>query len=104
MNLELLPLTGMTRYPFNNEFHEAYKNRREGNFTPDIPVGYEKTKIIHVANGINRKIPAILNVFRYHVVDDDRDHTKNGLTRGDLGKIITGVYYNHSFYHNQTVD
>ena len=88
MNLELLALTGMTRYPANNEFLAAYKNRREGNFAPDIPLGYEKTKLIHVANGIHRKIPAILNVFRYHVVNDDKDHSKNGLTRGDLGNYI----------------
>ena len=92
MNLELLALTGMTRYTPNNEFHEAYKNRREGNFAPDIPIGYEKTKLIHVNNGVNRKIPAILNVFRYHIVDDDKDHTKNGLTRGDLGNITTGKH------------
>ena len=87
MNLELLSLTGMARYPPNNEFLAAYKNRREGCFSPDIPMGYEKTKLIHVANGINRKIPAILNVFRYHIVNDDKDHSKNGLTRGDLGNL-----------------
>ena len=87
MNLELLALSGMARYPLNNEFHEAYKNRREGNFAPDIPIGYERTKMIHVANGINRKIPAIVNIYRFHVVDDDKNHTKNGLTRGDLGNM-----------------
>ena len=87
MDLELIPLTGMARYKSNNEFLEAYKNSREGTFSPDEPVGYERTKIIYVANGVNRKIPAVVNVFRYHIVDDEKDHTRNGLSRYDLGKI-----------------
>ena len=85
MNLEVLALTGMARYPENNEFFKAQKSKRICNFLVKTPLGYEYTKQLNVPNGSNRKIPAVLNCFKYWITHDENDYFRNGITRLDLG-------------------
>ena len=85
MNLEVLALTGMARYPDNNEFFKAQQSSRICNFKIQTPLGYEYTKQINVSNGTNRKIPAVLNCFKFWVTNDENDYFRTGLARLDLG-------------------
>ena len=86
MNLELIALTGMARYPENNEFYKALQSKRINNFLVKTPLGYEYTKQLNITNGANRKIPAVQNCFKFWVTNDEYDYTRNGLARLDLGK------------------
>ena len=85
MNLELIPLIGIGRYPANNEFLEQYKNRRDERFTPMIPLGYDRTRIIEIDNGISRKIPAIQTTFKFWVQNNDKKFMSTGLSKLDIG-------------------
>ena len=85
MKLELIPLTGLGRYPGNNEFIERHKNRRTDKFTPSVPLGYDRTKIIEIDNGISRKIPGLQTTFRFWVRNDDKKFLTTGLTKLDIG-------------------
>ena len=87
MELELIPLIGIGRYPVNNDFHDKYKNRREESFVPEIPLGYDRTKIVHIENGINRKIPALQTTFKFWVQNDDKRYFTDGLNKLEIGKI-----------------
>ena len=49
MNLEVLALTGMARYPENNEFYKMQQSKRICNFKVETPLGYEYTKQINVS-------------------------------------------------------
>ena len=88
MNLEVLALTGMARYPENNEFYKTARSSRISNFAVKTPLGYEYTKQINIPNGTNRKIPAVINCFKYWVTNDESDYVRNGLARLDLGKLL----------------
>ena len=90
MELELIPLTGLARYKEENEFLQRYQNRRVSNFEPDTPLGYERTKFIHLSNGA-RKIPAIQTTFRFWIYDEECKYTKNGFNKLTLG--MTGVIH-----------
>ena len=92
MNLEMIPLIGIGRYPANNEFLEKYKNRRAEIFTPRIPLGYDRTKIIEIDNGISRKIPALQTTFKFWVQNDEKKYMSTGINKLDIGKkgVITG--------------
>ena len=86
MELETLALTGMARYPENNEFFKSQQSKRICNFLVQTPLGYEYTKQISVSNGNNRKIPAVLNCFKFWIVNDENDFLRSGIARLDLGK------------------
>ena len=86
MDLEMAPLIGMGRYPENNEFLNKYKKVRGNPVPPKLPIGYDKTKLIEINNGINRRIPAIQNVFRYWIVNEEKEYLANGFDKLDLGK------------------
>ena len=88
MELELIPLTGLARYKEENEFLQRYQNRRVSNFEPDTPLGYERTKFIHLSNGA-RKIPAIQTTYRFWIYDEECKYTKNGFNKLTLGR--TGI-------------
>ena len=85
MKFELIPLTGLGRYPGNNEFLERHKNRRADKFAPATPLGYDRTKMIEIDNGIGRKIPGIQTTFRFWVRNDDKKFLTTGLTKLDIG-------------------
>ena len=82
----MIPLIGMGRYPGNNEFLNRYKKVRNNPVPPKLPIGYDKTKLIEIDNGINRKIPAIQNVFRFWIVNDEKEYLTTGFSKLDLGK------------------
>ena len=86
MELEMVPLIGMGRYPVNNEFLDKYKKVKGNQLLPKIPIGYDKTKIIEINNGINRKIPAIQTVFRFWVFNEEKEYLSTGFDKLDLGK------------------
>ena len=87
MELELIPLIGLARYKENNDFLNRFQNRREGNFFPETPLGYERTKLIRISSG-SRKIPAIQISTRYWIFDEEKHYTKDGFTKLTMGMII----------------
>ena len=87
MELELIPLIGMARYKEENDFLSKYQNRRAANFAPDTPLGYERTRFLHLNNG-SRKIPAIQTSFRFWILDEEKKFLKNGFTKLTLGRAI----------------
>ena len=87
MELELIPLIGIGRYPANNDFLDKYRNRREDRFVPKIPLGYDRTRIIEIENGINRKIPALQTTFKFWVQNEEKKYLSTGLSKLDIGKM-----------------
>ena len=87
MDLEMIPLIGMGRYPVNNEFLAKHKKVRGDLVTTKLPIGYDRSKMIEINNGINRKIPAIQNTFRFWVYHEDKEYLSTGFDKLDLGKI-----------------
>ena len=88
MDLELIPLTGLGRYQHNNELLQRYKNRREERFVPKTPLGYDRTKMIEIDNGISRKIPALLTTFRFWMKNDEKNYMTHGLNKLEIGRVI----------------
>ena len=86
MELEMVPLIGLGRYPVNNEFLAKHKKVRGNLMPPKLPIGYDKTKMIEINNGINRKIPAIQTIFRFWIFHEEKEYMSNGFDKLDIGK------------------